>query len=327
MGFTDEQFEKAQTAGISKTQLYKQAGNSIVVNVLSAIFDNLFSDVQEITMNELFSGIGSQITALKNIGKNATVVGISEIDEYAIKSYNAIHGETRNYGDISKVKRLDYADFWTYSSPCTDISLAGKQQGLIKGVTRSGLLYEVERLLNVAKKENNLPKYLMFENVKNILSNKFKGQFVKWLEYLESLGYNNYWQVINAKDYIPQNRERVFVISIRKDIDNGFFSFPQPSVCSNKKLIDYMELDKHIEDRYWVHKTWTPNVIMEMTQIYNETHDKELAISQVIKKHNNCVPHQQDMLQSAYGICRCIPAGTHGSTPHLLKTVYWVDDE
>lgn len=92
----------------------------------------------------------TQRAALERAGIGHRVVGISEIDKYAIKSYEAIYGETRNYGDISKVDKLDYADFWTYSFPSTDISVAGQQKGIVKGETRSGLLYEVQRLLEVA---------------------------------------------------------------------------------------------------------------------------------------------------------------------------------
>ena len=99
-----------------------------------------------ITVNELFSGIGSQSAALERLGVDFKVIGIAEIDKYAIKSYEAIHGKIRNYGDISKIEKLDYADFWTYSFPCQDISVAGKQAGINEN-TRSGLLYEVERLL------------------------------------------------------------------------------------------------------------------------------------------------------------------------------------
>ena len=114
--------------------------------------------------------------------------------------------------------------------PCQDFSVAGKQKGLIDengNQTRSGLLLEVQRLLEVAKLEGTLPKYLMLENVKNLVGKQFKSDFDKWLEYLDNLGYNNYWQVLNAKDYgVPQNRERVFVVSIRKDIEKDFI-FPK----------------------------------------------------------------------------------------------------
>ena len=114
-----------------------------------------------LTVNELFAGIGAFRKALIRLGIPHEVVGISEIDKYAIKSYNAIYGETRNYGDISKVERLDYADLWTYGFPCQDISLAGQLKGIVKGETRSGLLYEVQRLLAQAQSDDQLPKYLI----------------------------------------------------------------------------------------------------------------------------------------------------------------------
>lgn len=193
-----------------------------------------------LTVNELFSGIGSQSAALERLGIGFKVVGIAEIDKYAIKSYKAIHGETRNYGDISVIEKLDYADFWTYSFPCQDISVAGNQKGIKEG-TRSGLLYEVERLLYKSIMFNEQPKYLMLENVKNLVGKKFKPQFDEWLEKLNQLGYNTYWKALNAKNYgIPQNRERVFAISIRKDIDIGY-EFPI-GFDNGKRLKDILEM-------------------------------------------------------------------------------------
>lgn len=131
---------------------------------------------------ELFAGIGSQTQALKNIGVPHKVVGISEIDKYAIKSYEAIHGTANNLGDIRKIKALPAADLWTYSFPCQDISVAGKGAGIREG-TRSGLLFEVERLLNTAAQEGTLPKYLLLENVKNLVSKRFKADFDSWLSF------------------------------------------------------------------------------------------------------------------------------------------------
>lgn len=225
-----------------------------------------------------------------------------------------------NLGDITKIKVEDIPehDLFTYSFPCQDLSVAGKQAGLGKG-TRSGLLYECEKIIEAKK-----PKYLLLENVKNLVGKKFKPEFDKWLDYLESLGYTNYWKVLNAKDYgVPQNRERVFVFSIRKDIDDGTFKFPIPFE-SNKKLIDLMEDEKDIQGDYEVHKTWTPRVLEDLNKGIG---DREEIINKVIKEYNRSIKHQQDALQSAYDICRCIPAGTHGSTPHLLKTVLWCEDE
>ena len=202
-----------------------------------------------IKVNELFAGIGAFRKALERLNIPHEIVGISEIDKYAIKSYEAIYGATRNYGDISKVDKLDYADLWTYGFPCQDISVAGHQAGIIKGETRSGLLYEVERLLSVAAQHEELPKYLILENVKNLVSKKFIEQFEAWLTWLDELGYNSYWKVINAKDCgIPQNRERVFAVSIRKDIDTGFaFPDPIPLQCS---MFDFLEED--VEEKYFI---------------------------------------------------------------------------
>lgn len=197
-----------------------------------------------ITCNILFSGIGAQEAALKRLSLDFEVVGISEIDKYAIQSYEAINGSTRNYGDITQIERLDYADLWTYSSPCTDFSTAGKQQGIYNtdgSLTRSGLLLHVERLLTESVLYGTQPKYLLLENVKALVSKKFMPDFQRWLDKLEQLGYNNYWQVLNAKDYgIPQNRERVFVVSIRKDVDTKGYKFPSP-VPLEKRLKDMLE--------------------------------------------------------------------------------------
>jgi len=204
--------------------------------------------MEKLKVNELFSGIGAQRRALENLGIAHEVVGICEIDKYAIQSYEAIFGKTYNYGDITKVNRLNYADLWTYSFPCQDISVAGKQRGISEN-TRSGLLYEVQRLLEIAKNENQLPKYLLLENVKNLVGKQFKDQFDAWVKYLEELGYDTYWQVLNAKDYgIPQNRERVFAMSVRKGL-NKDFSFPMPKPLT-KCIDDLLELN--VDEKYYI---------------------------------------------------------------------------
>jgi len=173
---------------------------------------------------EAFSGIGTQRMALRNLGVDHEVVAISEIDKYAIKSYEAIHGEVNNLGDISQVdiKDIPEHDLFTYSFPCQDISVSGKKKGLSKGSgTRSSLLWEANRII-----EHKRPKYLLMENVKNLLSKRFKGDFLDWLEHLTALGYTNYWQVLNAKDYnVPQNRERVFCVSVLDE--HASYHFPE----------------------------------------------------------------------------------------------------
>lgn len=210
---------------------------------------------------ELFSGIGAQVAALRRINIPYEVIGISEIDKYAIQSYKAINGPTFNYGDITKIPMLDYADLWTYSFPCQDLSVAGMQKGINEG-TRSGLLLHVERLLELSVLLGNQPKYLLLENVKNLVGKKFKPDFDKWLNKLELLGYNNYWQVLNAKDYnIPQNRERVFVVSIRKDVDTKGYKFPE-KVPLTRKLKDVLESE--VNERYYLSQDKVDKLVLNM---------------------------------------------------------------
>jgi len=205
---------------------------------------------------ELFAGIGSQTQALTNIGVPHTVVGISEIDKYAIQSYKAMHGEVTNFGDIREIKSLPDADLWTYSFPCQDISVAGKGAGIKEG-TRSGLLFEVERLLITASENGNLPKYLLLENVKNLVSKKFKADFDRWLAFLESLGYSNYWQILNAKDYgIPQNRERVFCVSIRGE--HKPFKFPEKRELK-LRLRDM--IDEIVDEKYYLKESTIRSIV------------------------------------------------------------------
>ena len=196
---------------------------------------------------EAFAGYGSQSIALRNIGIDYEAVAISEIDKYAIQAYEAIHGKANNLGDISKIKVEDIPqhDLFTYSFPCQDLSVAGKQAGLIKGQTRSGLLYECEKIIEYCK-----PKYLLMENVKNLVGKKFRPQFYEWLRYLKSLGYTNYAQVLNAKDYgVPQNRERVFVVSILGE--HKPYKFPRP-IPLDKCIADILE--DEVEEKYYINK-------------------------------------------------------------------------
>ena len=195
---------------------------------------------------EAFAGVGSQRMALRNLGIEHKVVGICEIDRFALKSYEAIHGDCPNFGDISKVDPNDLPnmDLFTYSFPCQDLSVAGKRKGLGEG-TRSGLLYECEKIIEVKK-----PKYLLLENVKNLVGKKFKNDFDEWLKYLENLGYKNYWKVLNAKDYgVPQNRERVFVVSILNDKQG--YEFPKP-VNLIKCIKDILE--DEVDEKFYMNK-------------------------------------------------------------------------
>lgn len=197
---------------------------------------------------ELFAGVGAQRRALQKANVDHEVIAISEIDKFAIQTYNAIHGETPNLGDIKEIERLPKADLWTYSFPCTDISLAGRMSGFEKDSgTHSSLLWEVQRLLSTSNEDGTLPKYLLMENVKNLLSKKFKPLFDEWCKFLEDLGYKNFYKVLNAKDYgIPQNRERVFMISIRDDA--ALYQFPS-EINLDTKLGDYLE--PIVDEKYY----------------------------------------------------------------------------
>ncbi len=153
---------------------------------------------------------------------------------------------SKNYGDIRIINPKDLPDFdlFTYSFPCQDISVAGFQGGFDKGSgTRSSLLWESCKII-----ENKRPSYLLMENVKNLVGRNHIDGFREFLKYLESLGYKNYWDVLNARDYgIPQNRERVFCISIlNSEIP---FVFPQKK-RSNVKVEDLLE--KKVAEKYFL---------------------------------------------------------------------------
>lgn len=234
----------------------------------------------------LFSGIGAFEKAFTNLEIPYEMIGFSEIDKYAVKSYCAIHGvdETMNLGDITKIDEKALPkdiDLITYGFPCQDISNAGKQKGLFNAdgtQTRSGLFYEALRIIEATQ-----PRVAIAENVKNLTSKKFNAQFQIVLESLEQAGYNNYWQVLNAKDYgIPQNRERVFIVSIRKDIDTGLFKFPEgfPLKLRLKDL-----LEDEVDESFYINEERTKTLqkdlinkgtlMIDVCQYKREGHPRE----------------------------------------------------
>ena len=207
--------------------------------------------MKELEILSLFSGIGAFEKALYNINIDYKLIGFSEIDKYAIKSYCAIHDldEKLNLGDITKIdidKLPRFIDIITHGSPCQDFSIAGKQIGGDVGTnTRSSLMWNTVEIVKWC-----LPKYVIWENVRNILSPKHIHNFNKYIETLKELGYNNYYQILNAKDYgIPQNRERVYTISIRKDIDKGTFKFPEKEEL-HFRLKDVLEAE--VDEKYYL---------------------------------------------------------------------------
>lgn len=201
----------------------------------------------------LFSGIGAFEKALDNLGIEYELVNYCEIDKYASKSYAAIHGvdEALNLGDITTVdtsKLPNDIDLLTHGSPCQSFSLAGLQHGGDKGSgTQSSLMWETVRIISDIK-----PKIIIWENVKNVLSKKHKHNFDAYIEQLDELNYNSYHKILNSRNFgIPQNRERIFVVSIRKDIDNGCFKFPEGFELK-LRLKDM--LDDEVDEKYYLSK-------------------------------------------------------------------------
>lgn len=214
-----------------------------------------------------------------------------------LKKYYLASVLQNNYGDISSIKELPYADFWFYSSCCQDLSVAGKMQGMKKGSgTRSGLLWEVERLLEISVNNGTQPKYLCLENVKNMVGKQFKSDFDLWLLRLEELGYNTYYKVLNAKYCgIPQNRERVFALSIRKDIDTGNFTFPQP-FDNGLRLKDIIE--NNVEEKYYINTERAANLIRQLVDKGQLKGQRACADSTIMdpntREISNCITARYD---------------------------------
>lgn len=335
---------------------------------------------EQISMIELFSGVGAQERALRQLGLPYEVINTCDCDANATLSYAAMRWDLEkemetfdfpsqeqmieelqsknlgydfqkgkhsitsrtpivklkqyyiadklsgNLGDISRVERLPYADLWTYSYPCTDLSVAGKGEGMVNKCdkcehtwpidfekpstnnicpkcgnidiksTRSGLLGQVQRLLTVSHTEGSLPKYLLLENVKNLVGSKFKPQFDAWVNWLDLIGYNTYWKIINGKHVgIPQNRERVFAISIRKDVDTKGFLFPE-TIPLTTRLKDVLE--KSVDEKYYlpddrIEKILNSTFMQEKKRIQmTDVCDTLLARDY---KDPKCVPIEEDV--------------------------------
>jgi DNA (cytosine-5)-methyltransferase 1 len=221
-----------------------------------SIFDlntEVFKITKPIRLIELFAGVGSQAMALRDLGADFEHYRVVEFDKYAIASYNAIHGTDFLTMDITQVKgsdlgivdTLNYCYIMTYSFPCQDLSVAGLGKGMQKGSgTRSGLLWEVERLLNEVE---NLPQVLLMENVPQVHGAKNMADFQKWISFLESKGYSNYWQDLNAKNYgVAQNRNRCFMVSILGDYK---YEFPKP-IELTKRMKDYLK--DEVDEKYYI---------------------------------------------------------------------------
>ena len=222
----------------------------------------------------LFSGIGAFERACCRIGLDWELVNYCEIDRWASLSYSMVNqcSESLNLRDVRTVTAKtvrDSVDLITYGFPCQDISIAGKQQGFVNDSgesTRSGLFFEALRIIKELR-----PRYAIAENVKALTSAKFKNEFATVLSSLEEVGYNNYWRVLNAKDYgIPQNRERVFIVSIRRDVDEGDFQFPDKEPLM-LRLRDMLEPAESVDEKYYLstEREGVRRLIAELESRYN----------------------------------------------------------
>jgi len=244
--------------------------------------------MEKLRVGSFFSGIGAFEKALERLEIPHRTVFYCEIDKYASKSYSLIHNvpESLNLWDITKVNEQELPDFdlMTWGFPCTDISVAGKQEGFINvdgNKTRSGLYYDGLRIL-----KHKMPKYSIIENVKNLTSEKFRPIFNQILCDLEDAGYHSYYEVLNAKDYgIPQNRERVFIVSIRKDIDQGFM-FPQP-FDNGLRLKDLLE--DEVDEKYYISQEKTELLLDSLK-------DKEISNSIRVSGRSSFDKHQWDLV-------------------------------
>lgn len=266
----------------------------------------------------LFSGIGAFEVALDELNIEWCLDHYCEIDKYASQAYNAIHFTDDSY-NLKDVTNVDYSkigdiDLITYGFPCQDISLAGNQKGFYDedgNLTRSGLFFNAADIIAHTK-----PKFAIFENVKNLTSKKFKKEFETVLSVLDELGYNTYWQVLNTKDYgIPQNRERVFGISIRKDIDRGYV-FPQ-GVELMLRLKDMLE--EQVDEKYYLSQEKTEKFIKKFIKKFdNEPSIKELGF---IKKSENGTQHQSNTVYDAEGIARTLTAVDYKAPLKIVEPV------
>ena len=257
------------------------------------------STMEKINLLSLFSGMGAFEKALENLNIPYNLVNYCEIDKYASKAFSLIHNvpEEKNLVDVTKVdtsKFNEKVDLVTYGFPCQDISIAGKMRGFVNEqtgeTTRSGLFFEALRIIKDLQ-----PKYAIAENVKNLTGNGFKEEFAIVLKSLEDIGYVNYWKVLNAKDYgIPQNRERVFIVSIRKDINDYKFRFPQP-IPLKYKLLDLIE--DRADSKYYLEGNRV-NILKDMLKKKYNITSKVVVDSSIknpkIKEVSNCITARYD---------------------------------
>lgn len=295
----------------------------------------------------LFSGIGAFEKALDRAGIKYDLVNYCEIDRYASRAYAAVHevSEDLNLHDVQTIDcdRLKSrgVNLITYGFPCQDISVAGSMKGFEHDgqKTRSGLFYDALRVIRELQ-----PEVAIAENVKALASKKFEGEFAAVRGGLAEAGYNNYYAILDASNYgIPQHRERIFIVSIRKDVDSDTFAFPQKTPL-RLRVKDFLE--PKVEEKYYIntdrarelirklaaegrlpergmagklgeHETdrvWTENAITQSLKSSDYKNPVKIALKQI----GETGPHQTDRVYDAEGCCRTLKATEH---IHPMKIV------
>ncbi len=260
--------------------------------------------------------------ALRDIGADFTHHRVVEFDRHAIASYNAIHGTQFEATDIRDVHGKDlgitdldkFCYILTYSFPCQDLSLAGKREGMARGSgTRSGLLWEVERILAELADEKHLPQVLLMENVPQVHGDKNRADFDLWVRFLSSLGYTSRWQDLNAKDYgIPQSRNRCFMVSILGDYD---YEFPHGTGLASS-MRDFLEDD--VDEKYYINSPKARQLIVELVE--NGGIDQAFGTigGMSEKKWGDRHYHQRDRVHSSKACAVCHTAQASGGSDLYL---------
>ena len=250
----------------------------------------------------LFSGYGTQELALKYIGVNYENVANCDNFKQANECYDVLHSTTNgNLGDITKVDENNFpqCDLLTYSFPCQDISISGVQRGIKEG-TRSGLLFEVERLLSA-----NRPQYLLMENVKNLVSKNHYENFKKHIYFLRGLGYTSYWKILNGADFgCPQNRERVFMISVL----NG----NKDDVKQRMENVDTHKKTR-IPMRPFIEDTQDPELFIDCQ--YTPHEPKGNTVCKLIARRDDV---SYDQARRIYSVDACSPCLTTSGSPQIM---------
>lgn len=250
----------------------------------------------------LFSGYGTQELALKYCGINHTTIAHCDILASANAAFNSLHKtEIGNLGDVSKLdeKSFPACDLLTYSFPCQDISISGVQRGIKKG-TRSGLLFEVERLV-----EHNKPKYLLMENVKNLVSKNHMPAFSEYIDKLKSLGYGNSWIILNGADFgCPQNRERVFMFSVLGETTENVNKIMSGVHQHRKQRVAMRPFIENVNEKS-----------LFITPPYEVNTPKVASTCKLVARRTDL---KYDQARRIYGLDGCSPCLTTSGSPQIM---------